>query len=1342
MKTLVILFLSVILTNSAFTQTTTVNESFETWPVPDWSTYMYEGGGWFHSPPWGGDLGYGGGNCAIHKIWNDAVDDWLVSPQIDVISSDYELVFYEKSNDLQYYTYAGVHISTASGDPADGNFVEISESLQVEDQWVEHIVDLSSYNGESIYIAFVFQGATECWTRWLVDEVVVAPDAFIDGGLIEIVHPSGINPVPSTENIIVTLHNYGTDAINDADFEWSVNGAGQATYVATGLNLDPGSEVNVSIGQYDFATQDDYLISVNFVLAGDINPSNDTIESIYYVTDPKDAALTDINPEGYSPVTGIKDVTVTVFNNGDYTINDVTIEWDINGVDQSDFDASSIGLDPQEEIELTIGQYDFLDGVSEINGTVIISGDEDLSNNSHTSYTAVNILWESFEGEFFPPEMWSADDYPLQDYFFPPPHGEFYYVAQTDDNYFGEISDTLYTPLLHIENGDEITFWVNNSSFFTNNDKLIWKDGTTGEKHLIGPIVSVLEQWDEVIMDISAAAGNNYIGFVNDNSGSFGTSSLDMITSDASIYLFDNDLGIKDFHFEYLAKIDEIHTFNVSIRNYGSTEVLGSSYTVKLMNETGDQLAEQNGITVQSWEEATIEIEYTFAEEDVLKVYAVINYASDQAEENNTSVTYSVYSVPANIQVNDIGFPEVVNLNIPFNTTGNTMTLGTDDVSQHLYYQDEIGEGGYLYGVTLYYHELFAVGQYVPLQVWIKDTDLEDLTGGWIPTAEMQMVFNDTIDVYPGHNSVYIPFDEPYLLTGVNNIAIQYFQYEPEWPFTACRFYSTNSDSLVRAIALMDVYGLDVNDLPNYWAEHTNYTYTSFVYQPIGSDGVISGTVYDENNDPIPWANVSVGGTSIMVNTNENGEYILPELPYATYDITASMFSFSDSTQTINLDQANETLDFYLEPFPQVSVFGEVYGSNAPEIPLEDVLVTLNGYQFLSTNTNELGEFLYENVYGNNEYIITFHLYGYHDYIDTLLVEDTDIDLGNIILDQEFISAYNVNAIGGSDEAMIEWLDPITSKKVKLQNDTDENWYSFTNEPYEEVWLGNHFENSERITITSVEIIWDIYENAHDFVTIDILDNQGNVIVSSQPFLTHHDTLMTIDVPNISIENDFYAMVHWQDNPISTDALTIDMSEDVPNTAYIMYPGEVPVLLSEFLGNPNGSWLLRVNTLEENPDSNGTGVISYNIYRGLAENIDQADQWPALNTEPITDLSFIDETWSNSNVQLYTYAVEAVYTEGDAELCFSNFISGATSIIENKLDDVQMYPNPASSSVNFNNVEGKTLYIYNISGALIYSEKAVSPSTQVDLSSFNNGTYIVSIVGPQKREVKKLLVAK
>lgn len=1342
MKNLILLIITTITINGVIAQTTAINESFETWPATDWNIYQQgQGGNWLHSSLWGPNLGYNGGNCAKIQINNDPCDNWLVSPQVSVISNDYQLAFYEKSKDLQYYGYQGVYISTGSGNPNDNDFVAISESLQIEDTWVEHTVDLSAYNGDDIYIAFVYQGT---WTHWDVDEVVISPSSFIDAALTEIVNPIGINPIPSVEDVIVTLHNYGTDPINDIDIEWHINGIQQTTYTGTGLNITPDEDVDIIIGQYNFAVQDDYIIQINQLLNGDTNPSNDSIESVYYVNNPKDVALTKIIPEGYSPNTGNKDVVVTVLNNGDFTFDDVIVEWDIDGVNQPDFQANSLNLEPGDEIDLAVGQFNFSTGLSEISCNVILSADEDLSNNSGISYFAVDIFWESFESSIFPPEMWSADDYPLKEYFFDPPHGEFYYMSQTDNNIFGEISDTLWTPLLNIESGDEITFMVNNSAYFTNNDNLIWKDGTTGAISVIQDIDSELEQWDQVTIDITSAAGINYIGFVNDNPGSFGQSSLDEITSDADIYLYNNDLGIKDFQFENTAKISEPHTFSVSMRNYGTTAVQASSYTVILMKENDMQLATQPGVTLQSWEETTIDITYTFTDIETYDVYAVIEYTADQSEKNNTSVTYPISSLPADIAIADVGFAEVENIMIPFDTGGDTWTLGSDDISQHIYYQDELNMEGYLYGITLHYHELFAVGQYLPLQISMKETELEDLSGGWIPAEELQLVFNDTINVFPGFNSVYIPFDEPVLITGTSNIAFQYYQYQPSWPSTACRFYSTNDpNGPVRTIRLNNLYNLDPDDLPNYWAEHTDYTYTQFSYTPIGSEGIVSGSVFDENNDTIQWVTITLEGTSIVENTGENGIYTLPALPYETYNITASFLGYSDLTQTIEINQQNETLDFYLEPLPQVAIFGEVFGSNAPDVPLEGVMVTIDGYEFSTTYTNENGEFIFENVYGDNDYTILFEHKGYYDFIDLIVVADEGVDLGSIIINENMISAYNIVATPGTDHVTIDWSSPTSSESVKLQNDKDIASYSYMNEPYEEVWLGNVFYNNDIITATSVEILWDIYEQAHDSVTIDILDMNGSLLVSSQPFITHHDSIMTIDIPNISIEGDFYAMVHWEDNPESTDPLTIDYSENVQNTAYIKYPGEAPVLFSDFTGGYNGSFFVRVNTLDEQTGKGNREVLSYNIYRGLVENIDEAHTWAALNNVPITDTIFIDETWSSNDPLEYTYAVEAIYVEGYANFTFSNFIAGFTSIGDNNIadDNVVIYPNPASATINLSGVEGSTIAIYNIMGEELFSAKIYTPKTKIDVSSYEDGAYFIRVNGLNVQSVKKLVIA-
>lgn len=1341
MKKLLILLITIIGTLSLVAQTTAVNESFETWPAPDWNTYELSlGGSWTHSTIFGSDRGYNGGNAAEHWISNDNCNNWLVTPQIVVSNADYQLIYQQFSTDIQYYSYAGVYISTGSGIPADGDFVALQEATVADDVWTEETIDLSSYVGQNIYLAFVYVGT---WHHWRVDEVVVSPPTIMDGGLVEVINPIGVSENTGTEDVIVNLHNFGTETINDFSVEWFVNDVQQTTFQQTSLNLNQGEEAYLTLGQYNFDSEGLYVISANLLLANDFNPGNDNVEGNYEVSSFKDAKLAKVLPEGYQPLAGNKNVVLTIENNGANPFDDVSVNWSVDGVAQTEFIASNLNLQPGESADIVVGSYGFVQGLNEINADIWVLGDINTGNNTYTSFVAVGILWESFESGFAIPEMWTAEDYPLVDTFYAPPHGRYYYISQTDNNYFGVVSDTLWTPLLNIEAGDQISFWINNSAFFTNNDELVYKNGTTGEISLIAEIDSELESWDYLTMDISAASGINYIGFASTYSTSFGVSNLDLISSDAGIYLYDYDLGIKNLSFFNVAKKSETHQFNVELRNYGLNAIQGSEYLIKIITEDGNVLAQQNGLNLDSWQDTTIIIEHTFTEVENIKLYAYIEYSLDQATGNNTSKTLPLSVLPQDIIFNDIGTMDYISPNIPFNTTGNTNSMGTDDLSQQLYYEDELPEqGGYLYGITLYYHEIMAIGQLLPLQVWVKETEIENLSGGWIPTEEMNLVFNDTIEVSNELNSVFIPFDEPMLITGNNNVAIQYFQYDPEWPFTACRFYTTNGDDeLVRGIGTFDYYGIDPNNQPDNFAHFTDYTYTTFVFQPIDGDGIISGYIYDENDQPIENASITVGGTGIEEFSDASGYYYLPSLPYETYEISCSYLGYENQSQTVDLNQPNVSADFYMVPLPKVIVSGTVFGSNAPTVPLQDVLVEINGYDNLTTFTNANGEFVFEDVYGNNEYTISFTLLGYDYLIQDLIVDSLDIDMGEIMLSETFNSAYNVWATPNGDEASVEWLSPLSEDYVKFQNDLNSPSYSYTNEPDEDVYLGNLFFNNDLITLTSIEVYWDIYENAHDFVTVEILNSKGDVLVSSLPFLTYNDSLMTIDIPNISVNTDFYAMVHWQHNDYSTDALTIDYSTEIENTAYIKYPGEPAILLSEYIGSFPGAFEIRVNTMVESAKTNNRELLHYNVYKGLSNDIPNAGEWLSINTEPITDLNFIDYNWTNNDPLLYTYAVEAVYVEGGAEMSFSNFVSGYTHIDNSISDNVNVFPNPSSGTVNISGVQGTYIVVYNILGEIVFTENVESVSTKIDVSSFSKGIYFIKIEGLNKDIIKKLVVS-
>lgn len=1293
MKNIISTLVLVSLVLFSYTQSNTINEGFENWPPEEWSIHLLGDAstGWMQDFE---SISYSGDHSAYSRISNDQCDNWMVSPQVDIFNSNYELIFYDIHEDAEYYDKISVLVSSGSGDPQDGDFVELYTQSIPNVNWQEKVIDLSVYENESIYVAFRFEGT---WHSWFIDEVSISPDSFIDGAITSIYNPTGVASEPGSEDVVVTIYNNGTTTIDDLEIGWDINGATQTPYNGTSINLLSGESIDITLGNFDFDSSGLYTITTQLTLAGDFDDSNDMFQGTYTISEPKDGKLFAITPEAMSPFTGILDVSVLIENTGFNIIDTADVYWTVDGIDQTTFSVENLNLEPGESTELSIGQYDFNTGVYEIEATLDAFGDTNDQNNSYLSYAAIDTLWESFEGRQYPPDNWSIV-FGVRDNsnFGEPAHGEYYYTSAPDNNLFGSVTDTIYTPLLDIESGDKFRFKIQTNPFLATTTTIVWKDGLSEEVSIIETIDPNPITWQQVEIDISSAVGSNYIGIISSVEDEFpGQTKFDLFTSDAKLKVFNKDLEILDGDMYFLAKQDEVTSFDCLIRNSGSEMIQGSDYTVKLMESPGVELASSNGMPINPWEELTLTVSHTFIEISSHNLYFEISYADDVFENNNTFRTTDVYVVPNTVVMSDIGQENVYqSMNYPFNSNGSTMSLGEDDMSQTIYYNEEIATGGNIYGFTYKYNNMLGADEVkgLPLKVWVSQTATENLNDGWFPIEDLILVFNDTIDILPGNNrEVYIPFDTPFTYTGIGNLVIQDFQYDPAWPPSILRMKGSQMpEGDTRTIAVMDVYQLDPIEPPIFFNAFSDIPQTSFVIDPINEASTLSGTVYNTENVPLENATVIVQGTGIETTTSVNGSYSLPALPYGDYSVLATIVGHNDSTIAITLNSESQVQDFYLVPKTQVDVTGTVFGSDDLSAPLENVTVTAIGYTDDSDFTDELGEFVLSNMFGIASYEITFSLYGYYDYTTSVDITDSDIDLGDIVLQQEFISPYDVNAFVQMDTiSVLHWKSPLSSEKEKLQNDYGVNSYSYTNEPNENVWLGNLFEIDDTTTIVSVDIQTGIYENAIDFVTVDVFNIDDELISTSEPFLIYVDSIHTVDIANVVVTDDIYAMLHWQDNPISTNALALDYSdENIPNTAVIKYPGNPAVLFTEFIGGdaPNMSFHVRVNTLTDGNNNTNETEPSYNVYRGLADEFPNVDAWEMLNTDPIDQLSMDDQSWLTLNPdENYRYAVETIYNEGLSELTFSNTLSGPVIGVDELGSaniSISIYPNPANDKLN------------------------------------------------------------
>ncbi len=822
---------------------------------------------------------------------------------------------------------------------------------------------------------------------------------------------------------------------------------------------------------------------------------------------------------------------------------------------------------------------------------------------------------------------------------------------------------------------------------------------------------------------------------------------MDDVSSTAPIFFLDNDLLVKSFDLDTVPQINTEQTLSATVVNIGLNAVLGPDYTVKLMNGS-TLLTSVSGKNISSSGEIIFEFPYTFTETGELALHIEIDYINDESLTTNLTPIINVYPVPENSLYTNVGQPDYVGAYFPFNPTGFEFS-GEQDLSQTLFYSNEIGSAGDIYGIKYHYENSADFGSTISVKVWIAETTDDNLESGWYPAETFQLVFDGEIEYNPADGYTYIPFETPLSYDGTKNLVVQNYAYEPSWIIPPVRYYVTVASEAIRSVAIIDRASIDPSNPPPGYTISTDYPFTTFVVSPTANTGIVTGFVYDENNNPLANAEITVEGTTVSTQTDETGAYSLPAIIFDEYSITASLFAYDAITLVLYIDQPIHSLDFNLSLKPQITVSGNIVGSNDQEIPIPNVTVTLEGYSPYESTSNTTGDFTMADVYGNVEYTLNLSLYGFEDYTEVITINDQNLDLETIILQEAMLSTFDVYAEGNAWETTVIWEIPNTGQEKTLIKDLGVDYSGFANEPNENVWLGNYFVNPGTVTINDVDIHWTFLEGGvTDFVTVEILNENEEIIAVSERFLTPFNEWVTIDVPNMTITGDFYVMIHWEENPETTNFFSYNWSWDVEteNTGVIKYPNEDVQFLTDFLelNVPALNFMIRPNIVEEGGTGNDNNIVSYNIYKGLASEIKDADLWEILNTSPINELMYTDNDWSAIYPDgIYVYAVEAVYTEGVAEFTFSNtvdiIITGIEDIIAN---NILVYPNPTSDFFNITGIKGADLYLYNVMGKLIFNEHIETDQTRLNVADLPAGSYVLNIIIDNNIITKKVSITK
>ncbi len=126
----------------------------------------------------------------------------------------------------------------------------------------------------------------------------------------------------------------------------------------------------------------------------------------------------------------------------------------------------------------------------------------------------------------------------------------------------------------------------------------------------------------------------------------------------------------------------------------------------------------------------------------------------------------------------------------------------------------------------------------------------------------------------------------------------------------------------------------------------------------------------------------------------------------------------------------------------------------------------------------------------------------------------------------------------------------------------------------------------------------------------------------------------------------------------------------------------------------------------------------------------------------------VDATWDYNNLYLVGFVNQinnADVNDREVHNVFKVKLTDIQPLANNKViydNNIQIYPNPTTGKLNVLNVENATIEVFNIVGEKVVSINNSNSIEQIDLSDFNNGTYIVRVLTKESVLTTKVVLDK
>ncbi|MBE0639578.1 MAG: choice-of-anchor J domain-containing protein [Bacteroidales bacterium] len=1034
------------------------------------------------------------------------------------------------------------------------------------------------------------------------------------------------------------------------------------------------------------------------------------------------------------------------------------------------------------------------------------------------------VLREGFEGELFPPLGWKVYDNNND--------GEGWFRNLTTaptgqtvpyngiaaaglDTYAGSpgqigYDDWLITPKMIWQDGDIFKFFIKR---LANQDGQVWRIclSTTGD--LISnftPFDVITDPpitYSEKSYDLSSLGLTNgstfYIGF-QFNSLWCWPGVIDDVLGSVKVS-FDNDLMALAFAGDDIIYENTTNNFTAVVGNTGFNNVGAGDYQVKacaMVNGVETIFGSVNGQAILAGESVVHTIPVTILETGVYGLYSKVVWGGDMNPQNNTSEVLQVEVIGSSIVVKNIGTYPLT----PQTPYYNLYPINFDDfrgASQHecLYYPGELNTGGIVTRLSYY----AAIGTFLPqrkIKVWMTQTDLANFDQGAIPASEMTLVFDGEVTFQEGLGRVNFNLTQPFVYTGGNGLAVMVYYYQGGNPYIV--------DDANFAYEYLE-YGplrngfdnwyttIDPNNL-SHMAYVPSYPVTSLMFDTGDGLGSLSGKVlYQENSAPVEDAravieNPAYPESAAVLYTNDSGDYNAPfVLAGDNLTVTISKYGYTDIIiENIDLAPGESIVlpDAYLVTRPLVALSGSVLKSDT-QGPAENATVRLLGMDDYETTTNEIGEFVFGEIWGLTTYQLEITLDGYQTYIADIAVADISLTLDPVTLLENAPSPHMLTAQEVGTDVQLTWYGAGAPFPYQFRYDDGVAVGVLITTGSPEIIGGSAWKNNSIIHAVQ----WFTYQSGtyppspEVLVTIlglnpDGSPNPNDLLFSKGQVPNNYGwNTLTLTNPVYAPDGFFFGTSGYSnytliayDNGVGEPWVWQPMTQ-WSNGMGAYYPLET-VTSPPLFGNifMRASGLIYENDQPENFDVGAPFVVNiegknnpflclpiqpietgdpevskefvlpanrtfehYNIYRRLVGE----EIWEQINDSPVNDTTYMDNEWIALEPGYYIYSVEAEYSNGvKSNMALSNVLQKvATRITEPQSVFIELYPNPSSGIFNLKSEEKMLqLTIYDHSGQMVAVRKTEDFNLLIDLSHLKSGVYFLEIETSKDLIKRKLAV--